>query len=192
MLCQTGKPRSSSSQTGFTLLEVLIASLITTVGLLGVFQLHTQAKRNSFESFNYASASALVADIIDRIRLNPTELNNYLGTDFGQGNQPVPSTQCTMSGGAIVNCTEAQMTAWDRYQWDQLLMGSSQTREGRQVGAANSLIGCVYRNGELITVVVAWHGLEQISTSGGSGFTCGDDGQFQRRIEMTTMITSDL
>ena len=59
-------------QRGFTLIEVLIAFIILSFGLLGAVALQAKAKQASFDSMQRAAAVALGNDIVQRIRANDT------------------------------------------------------------------------------------------------------------------------
>jgi len=64
-------------QRGFSLIEVLVALVILVIGLIGIFNLHIVAKRGSFESFQQTQASYYANDIINRMKLNRTQLASY-------------------------------------------------------------------------------------------------------------------
>jgi type IV pilus assembly protein PilV len=55
---------------GFTLVEVLVTLVILSVGLLGIAALHTASLRNNLDSALRSQASALAADVADRMRGN--------------------------------------------------------------------------------------------------------------------------
>jgi type IV pilus assembly protein PilV len=55
---------------GFTLVEVLVTLIILSVGLLGIAALHSASLRNNLDSALRSQASALAADIADRMRAN--------------------------------------------------------------------------------------------------------------------------
>lgn len=57
-------------QHGLTLVEILVAVLIISVGLLGVAGLHSFSLRNNFDALLRSHASALAGDIADRMRAN--------------------------------------------------------------------------------------------------------------------------
>lgn len=57
-------------QAGLTIIEILISVLIISIGLLGVAGLHAYSLRNNYESLMRSHASALAADITDRMRAN--------------------------------------------------------------------------------------------------------------------------
>ena len=65
--CAAAERRTSG---GFTLVEVLVTLVILSVGLLGIAALHTASLRNNLDSALRSQASALAADIADRMRAN--------------------------------------------------------------------------------------------------------------------------
>jgi type IV pilus assembly protein PilV len=57
---------------GFTLLEVLIAFIILSVGILGAVKLQVVAKKASYDANQRSAALSIANDIIERIRANDT------------------------------------------------------------------------------------------------------------------------
>lgn len=70
-------------QTGFSLIEVLVTLLVMTVSLLGMAMLQGQSARFVSDAAVRSQASALIYDIIDRIRMNPSNANAYTSGDPG-------------------------------------------------------------------------------------------------------------
>jgi type IV pilus assembly protein PilV len=66
---------------GFTLLEVLIALVILSIGLLGIAALQGVGIRSSHGSYLTSQASLLAYDIADRIRANPQPVATFSGFD---------------------------------------------------------------------------------------------------------------
>ena len=68
-------------QSGFTLLEVLIAILVLSIGLLGLAGLMASSIRNSHSAYQRTQATWLAYDMIDRMRVNRAtaiaSANNY-------------------------------------------------------------------------------------------------------------------
>lgn len=60
------RPRNA----GLTLIEILVALLVISIGLLGVAGLHASSLRNNYDALMRSHASALVAEIADRMRAN--------------------------------------------------------------------------------------------------------------------------
>jgi type IV pilus assembly protein PilV len=64
-------------QRGLTLVEILIAVLVISVGLLGVAGLHSFSLRSNYDALMRSQASALAADIADRMRANRAAAASY-------------------------------------------------------------------------------------------------------------------
>jgi type IV pilus assembly protein PilV len=59
-------------QSGFTLLEVLVAMLVLSIGLLGLAGLMASSMRNNLSASHRTQATWMAYDIIDRMRANRT------------------------------------------------------------------------------------------------------------------------
>ncbi|MHB1215028.1 MAG: type IV pilus modification protein PilV [Thiobacillus sp.] len=57
-------------QTGFTLLEVMVAMLVLSIGLLGLAGLMASSMRNNQSSYHRTQATWLAYDALDRLRAN--------------------------------------------------------------------------------------------------------------------------
>ena len=68
-------------QSGFTLLEVLVAILVLSIGLLGLAGLMASSIRNNHSAYQRTQATWLAYDAIDRMRVNRANAiattNNY-------------------------------------------------------------------------------------------------------------------
>lgn len=93
---------------GFTLVEVLIALVIMSVGMLGIAGLYVHSMQAGRTSVFRHHAVTLAGDIADRIRANPRAAASY-GLAGANNN--------CIDGG--VNCTLAEMAANDIFLWDQ-------------------------------------------------------------------------
>jgi type IV pilus assembly protein PilV len=69
-----GNPRG---QAGFTLVEVLVAAIVVSVGLLGVIALQLESLRVMRSALARTQAVALAADLADRIRAHATPAAVY-------------------------------------------------------------------------------------------------------------------
>lgn len=110
-------PHSSTAQSGFTLIEILVAVLVLSIGLLGLAGLQATALRNNTSASERSQATFLAYDIIDRMRANPSafDAGNY---DNAYGTAPTGATNCQTT---VASCTAAQMAAFDLDQWKCLL-----------------------------------------------------------------------
>lgn len=93
---------------GFTLVEVLIALIILSVGMLGIAGLYVHSMQAGRTSLFRHHAVTLAGDVADRIRANPRAAAAYALA--GANNN------CVAGG---IDCTPAQMAANDIYLWDQ-------------------------------------------------------------------------
>ena len=65
---------------GFTLVEVLIALIVLSIGLLGIAAMYVETLRANRSALSRTQAIALASDLADRIRANRVPANNYTGT----------------------------------------------------------------------------------------------------------------
>jgi len=95
-------------QRGFSLVEVLIALVIMSVGMLGIAGLFVQSMQAGRTAMFRHHAVTLAGDVADRIRANPTAGGAYAlgGVDSG----------CVAQG---VDCSAPQMAANDIFLWSQ-------------------------------------------------------------------------
>ncbi|SQH75666.1 Type IV pilus modification protein PilV [Shewanella benthica] len=174
-----------SVKRGFSLIEVMVALVILVVGLVGVFNLHIIAKRGSFESFQQTQASYLTNDIINRMKLNRTQLSSYAGTY--NGGQTKPAKSCDVAVGAAVICTNAETRLWDLYQWELQFGGGSERVNGRNVGGLDTATACIrVQNTGTVLVVMTWKGIRAVSDgtkNAADAFigACGDEGYEMKR-----------
>jgi type IV pilus assembly protein PilV len=110
-----GIKHSENKQQGFTLLEVLIALLVLSIGLLGLAALQTIGLRSNEMASMRTTSTMLTYDISDRMRANPqgTIDGDYI-IDSGVVTETV--TDCTST-----DCTTAQMATFDLSQWKTAL-----------------------------------------------------------------------
>ena len=98
-------------QYGFTLLEVLIALLILSIGLLGLAALQTTALRSNQMASMRTTATTLTYDIIDRMRANP---KGVIDGNYVINTATTPSSPPDCRTGA---CTTAQLATFDLGEW---------------------------------------------------------------------------
>lgn len=77
--------RLTPGQRGFTLVEALVATLVLSIGLLGVAGMQLSALRNNNTAATRAQASYLAYDIVDRMRANRDTAMTALAYDIAIG-----------------------------------------------------------------------------------------------------------
>ncbi len=168
-------------QLGVTLLEVMIAVVILSVGLLGVASLQGMSKAASYQAYQRTQATNLTDGIIERIRANPTAAANYntgLSTPLGGGTKSTPSTDCSSTA-----CTEAELAIYDLWEFEQAIDGAKITlaADSSKVGGLLNPKGCIVftaatgkTNTGKLSVVLSWEGMAEITDAATSATeTCG-------------------
>ncbi len=107
---------SRNLQEGFTLIEVLVAVLVFSFGLLGIAGMMTISVRNNHNGYLRSQANFLAENMLDRMRANPVALWNggYNGT------AAIGTAECTLGA----PCNYAALAVYDVQQWAQSLNSS--------------------------------------------------------------------
>lgn len=109
---------TNNSIKGFTLLEVMIALLIFSIGLLGLAGLQAGSLRSTKISDNRATAIIAAHDMAARIQTNSHAAAYFY--KLASSKIPSYSTNCTLA-----KCTlNKDVADWDMYQWDTYLKNS--------------------------------------------------------------------
>ena len=101
---------------GFTLVEVLVAILVLSIGLLGMAGLQLAGLRNGHTAHMRSQATLLAEDLAERMRANP------LGVANGDYNKPsaLKNENCQNTNG----CSANEMARNDIYDWNAALIAS--------------------------------------------------------------------
>lgn len=139
----TETDKTADLQKGFTLLEVLIALLILSIGLLGLAALQTTGLRSNQMASMRTTATELAYDIADRMRANEhgmgvtrdplTKAITYTNVDDDyiiayDATEAVPTVDC-----ATDICAPQQLAVYDLNQW--------RTAVRKLPGGASSIAG---------------------------------------------------
>lgn len=176
------------AQSGFSLIEAMIAGVILAIGLLGIVSLLAMSTVSQHEGIQRVRAVSLADDIIERMRRNPAGLavydRGYSAPLDGSVISTQPSPDC--DAGA---CTATELANHDLWVWEQMLAGASETVTDTDGNVSNtaglrSVRACIEfvadtgkTNTGIVDVALQWQGLKDSSdaiVSGGT--TCGDDG----------------
>ena len=133
---------------GFTLLEVLVAMVVLSIGLLGLSGLQTSSLRNNHSAFLRSQATLVSNDIIDRMRANRDSASGG-AYDIAYGATPTSST-CT-SGCSAANVANADLAEWRSYV--ERLPGGQGEIDVIQVPVT---VGAVSLNVDVAEVKVRW------------------------------------
>src|SRR2546421_9402290 len=114
--------RYMGRQSGFTLLEVLVALTILVFGLLGLIGMQAQSQIATFESYQRGQALILVQDMADRVATNRQAAGCYgittnttSGTPYlGSGYTGTPACTAAVGTAATRALADDDLGAWDR------------------------------------------------------------------------------
>lgn len=109
--------QSKTHNRGFTLIEVMIALLIFSVGLMGMAALMVVSVKTNHSAYLRTQASFLAQSMADRMRANMGVIPSYNGTY----SSATTGTDPCASG---VACSPANMVVRDRVLWSQQLVAS--------------------------------------------------------------------
>ncbi|MDH3266385.1 MAG: type IV pilus modification protein PilV, partial [Gammaproteobacteria bacterium] len=98
------------SQSGFTLIEVLVSVLVLSIGLVGVAALQGVSLKNTQSAFMRSQATALAYDLADRMRANV--LSARLGL-YDPGTAAAVAACKSTTG-----CTPQDMAKHDLAEWN--------------------------------------------------------------------------
>lgn len=132
-------------QGGFTLLEVLVALLVLSLGLLGLAGLQTMSLKFNAQSYQRTQATMLIDSMIDRMRANPDAVNSGV-----YNNVPHGATAATYSFSATCpqQCADADdLAKYDIHQWLAAITAPGVLTNGK---------GAISFDGTRHTVTITW------------------------------------
>lgn len=130
----------SSRQKGFGLIEILVALLILAIGLLGMASLQTTSLQQTTGSQTRTQAILLADDIVERIRANRPNINDYV---LANPNALACDTEFEIDNG---NVADDDLDEWRNALACLLPDGN----------------GEIAVNGDVITVDITWSAREEV------------------------------
>jgi type IV pilus assembly protein PilV len=138
-------------QSGFTLIEVLVAIVVLSLGLLGLAGLQAASLRNNQTAYYRGIATQQAYDMADRLRAN---LAGVRAGNYNNLAAVIPADPGCFTTG----CTAANMAVTDQFQWNTMNAALLPNGTGTVVcadGAAGA--GCTAATGNWVfNVTVQW------------------------------------
>ena len=144
------------SSNGFTLMEVLVALAVLSIGLLGMAGMQLFSMKSSHGAYLQSQASYFAYDLIDKMRANPTGFDNG-NYDTAISSIPGGFTNCQTT---TATCSPDQLATFELTQWKCSL--GNYENDPACVAPLNmtSVLpngdGVVVRSGDDVTVTVQW------------------------------------
>ena len=135
---------------GFTLLEVLIAVLVVSLGLLGMVSLHVTTHLYNQSSLHRGQSAMLAREIVERMRVNVVDVvaGNYDGT---YNSYSTSGTDCYKDAEETVDCGVADIRSHDLAVWSNRV--AAMLPGGSGVIATDTSVDPVE-----VTVTLSWAG----------------------------------
>ena len=125
-------PVSNNKLQGFSLLELLIALIVFSIGLLAIAGLQTVSKQANYEAIQRTTAAQVANGLLEDMRTNGNGIDVYSAApQLGGGvigAEPVPNCRDGSE------CNAAQKAAHDLWFWEQVLDGNLETNAGIAAG----------------------------------------------------------
>jgi len=102
---------NSNQANGFTLIEVLIALVVLSLGILGVAGLQVKAQQFNRSAYLNTQATIIAHDMMERMRANPAALTASTPS-YHLPNADKHDTCYTLAG-----CSAQEMAENDMYEW---------------------------------------------------------------------------
>ena len=138
----TAFKRLPHHQSGFTLLEVMIALVIFSIGLLGLAGLQAGGLRSNTQAQFRTIATIQAYDMAERIRANPRGVEDG---DYNAFDDATPTAEDCISAA----CTAAEMATYDYYEWVTNTQNVLPSGHGTVTSAVNGPT-------RLFTITVMW------------------------------------
>ncbi len=143
---------------GFSLIEVLVALLVLSIGLLGLAALQTTGLKFNHQSYERTQATLQAYDIIDRIRTNKSGAGGAVNTTYDNvslGSVP-GTTDC-----ATTSCDGTQLAEYDIRQWNNanagmLAEGRGAICKGAFTNDANNYPTGCNQSGSIYRIAITW------------------------------------
>lgn len=181
-------------QKGTSLIEILVAVFVVSIGLLGVARMEILSKQSGHEALQRTSASMIAQEIMEKMRANPSSLISYTNQTVGAGTTPSPATDCSS-----LNCaTATEIATYDIWQWEQVLLGTAEKSGATNTGGLADPRGCITGpagGAGVYTIAIVWKGNtplpNPVSSNCGEGLNLYGANEEYRRVLTVTFFVSD-
>ena len=125
-VCLKGTLLKQQCARGFSLIEIMVAILILSLGLMGLAQLQAATVRFKTNSWVRSAAATLFTDMADRLRANPVQTGSAYGSGtatasaylISQSWNTQQSATISLTQDCLVNtCTSLERATFDLETW---------------------------------------------------------------------------
>ncbi len=163
-------------QRGTTLIEVLVALVLVSIGLFGYIALQTKIIQIDLDNYQRSYALICAEDMVNRLMINNTVADRACYSTEEFSTLPGEWGANDTSELGCDNRSDADLLAWNK-----MLRGENEIRsdgdEASGVGGIIKGVGCIERDltdNKLWYVSVAWQGFAEMALPD-TASTCGND-----------------
>lgn len=139
------KAAQPGAQSGFTLIEILVAVLVLSVGILGLVGLESFSMQNNRTAHLRSQASILAYELADRIRANPgVDYSSLAPADNG----------CRSFSGTATSCTPQEIGSQDLFDWQQQVGRSLPIADITQLTVAEGDAGDICQSSDYYKITI--------------------------------------
>jgi len=151
----------TNTSNGFTLLEVMIAMVIFSIGLLGLAGIQAVAIQNNNSAYTRTVSMQLAYNMTDVLRAS-TDGTGNISTAYDSVSTAIPGTapaSCIQkNGGGAPNCSDTALASFEIYQWKK--------RIEKELASG---LGSISKTGNVYTITIMWDD----EHTGATGTACG-------------------
>ena len=136
---------------GFSLIEIMIALLVLSIGLLGIAGLQTYSLKFNHQSYERTQATILISEMFEKILANPT------AAAAGTFVSPLANTSASYAsyGGCPAACaTPDELATYELFLWKSTLENPKVLAQGQ--GSITRVIDPIYADAQLFDINVRW------------------------------------
>ncbi|NQX90438.1 MAG: type IV pilus modification protein PilV [Halioglobus sp.] len=160
---------------GIAMLELMIALLIFSVGVMGFARAQLLGKQAAYDALQRSIATVLAGDVLERMRANASHvrLDSVHALGGAAGWLPRPAADCETS-----SCVGAQWAVYDLWHWQQQLRG----------GTLLYPQACIVTTAGTVRVEISWRAMSRAVDEGSS--PCAEDGGRRHRLTLFSFLGS--
>ncbi|WP_255569154.1 type IV pilus modification protein PilV [Comamonas sp. NLF-1-9] len=149
--------KPAKRQTGITLIESLIALVVSALGILGIVGVQMRTLADTQTTVRRAQAIRLIDDLGERMRVNPNAMLKLASfpSGYGQKASDITPADCTATA-----CTPSQQITYDLYQW-KLTVEQTLPLGQASIFEAPGEAGVDGTNRRVLGVIISWRANER-------------------------------
>lgn len=183
-------------QQGVGLIDVLVAIVIFSFGMLAIAALQTISKQSNYEALQRTNASNLAYDLLERMRMNSVDMVvSPLSYYVSSGTTTITADDLTVNGSSLsaavtcgatdMDCNYQRRAELDLLEWQDMMRGASEKSgpDRDDVGGLFQPTACLrgpgLGNSGAYTLTIVWRGQARLTNQStnqcGSGSSLYDD-----------------